>query len=284
MLKIRSLYALFSFLCLAVTSSQLYTQTHNLLQFSFSSRSSRLLSTGTGFAVSQDGFLITAHHVIKGADEVILKFPNTDPTSARLIAFDQVLDIALLRTTGLTPHFIPVSVGDPLLGEKVFTIGYPDPTVLGLNQKFTSGTISSLKGLNDTTYQMQISVPLQPGNSGGPLVSSKSGTVVGIVTSGANPLFTLKKRGYLPQNVNWATKSRYTFTNLGNHGRTNIAKTHSMPAALLTQNSTSVIKNNGSSVYDFFKQTKPDFDTKSSVGLTDNVSLATCIIFCRKFN
>lgn len=82
------------------------------------------------------------------------------------------------------------------LGQKVFTLGFPKVNIQGEEPKFTEGSVSGLYGLQDDSAYFQISVPLQPGNSGGPLVNA-AGQVVGIIVA--------KLRG--GENVNYAVKS-----------------------------------------------------------------------------
>ena len=93
-------------------------------------------------------------------------------------------------------------------GQRVFTLGYPVPGVLGEEVKYTEGVISSLSGLQGEDSLMRITVPVQPGNSGGPLVN-EAGEVVGIITSSAAISAFFRLTGTLPQNVNWAVKGNY---------------------------------------------------------------------------
>ena len=87
-------------------------------------------------------------------------------------------------------------------------MGYPTQSILGGEPKFTEGSISALSGMGGEAAFMQISVPVQPGNSGGPLVNAE-GEVVGIITATAAIELFLRTTGTLPQNVNWAVKSDY---------------------------------------------------------------------------
>jgi S1-C subfamily serine protease len=94
------------------------------------------------------------------------------------------------------------------LGASVFTIGFPNAVVQGLEPKLTRGEISSLAGIADDPRAFQISVPVQPGNSGGALVNLR-GNVVGVVVERLNDFRALSASGSLPQNVNYAIKSSY---------------------------------------------------------------------------
>jgi len=94
------------------------------------------------------------------------------------------------------------------IGDPVFTVGFPATNLLGSEPKFTDGSVSALSGLRGEATVIQTSVPIQPGNSGGPLLTNE-GSVVGVVTSTAAVQAFLSVTGTLPQNVNWAVKSEY---------------------------------------------------------------------------
>jgi len=87
-------------------------------------------------------------------------------------------------------------------------MGYPVADVMGQEPKFTEGSVSALSGIGGEAALLQISVPIQPGNSGGPLVNER-GEVVGVVTSTAAVRTFFAVTGTLPQNVNWAVKADY---------------------------------------------------------------------------
>src|SRR5262249_13383666 len=92
------------------------------------------------------------------------------------------------------------------LGSSVFTLGFPEPDIQGFEPKLTKGDVNGLAGTRDDERYFQISVPVQPGNSGGPLFN-ESGAVVGIVTKRLNDLAMLSRSGMVGQNVNYALKS-----------------------------------------------------------------------------
>jgi S1-C subfamily serine protease len=93
-------------------------------------------------------------------------------------------------------------------GDEVFTMGFPNVGLQGFEPKYTKGNISSVTGVQDDTRYFQISVPVQTGNSGGPLVD-KNGNVVGVVVARLSDIGTLIETGGLPQNVNYAIKSSF---------------------------------------------------------------------------
>jgi len=94
------------------------------------------------------------------------------------------------------------------VGQKVFTMGFPVPDVLGYEAKYSEGAISSLSGIKGVVSLIQMTVPIEPDNSGRP-VSDESGHVLGVVTPTAAVQSFLKHTGTLPQNINWAVKREY---------------------------------------------------------------------------
>ena len=179
----------------------------NLAGFtSHSSKKLQLNGFGSGFAVTSDGYVITASHVIEGSDAVRVIFKDGKSYDAKVVKEERGLDLAILKIDAKTPAFLSVSSRTAGLGDDIYTIGYPSPLLLGTNQKFTKGSISALTGLKNDSFRYQISVPIQPGNSGGAVVSEETGEVVGIVVS------SLKGKevvGFNPQNVNYALKSGF---------------------------------------------------------------------------
>jgi S1-C subfamily serine protease len=169
--------------------------------------------TGTGFFVTDDGYFVTCEHVVRGAASFHIRSPSGS-LPARLIKKDRTIDVAVLKVDGAF-RALPVAA-QPLvnLGEAVFTIGFPNPVVQGVEPKLTRGEISSMSGIRDNPRYYQISVPVQPGNSGGALLD-ECGNAVGVVTSRLDDLATYQESGALPQNVNYAVKGGlvYDFLN-----------------------------------------------------------------------
>ena len=168
-------------------------------------------ATGSGFFVSTDGVVATNAHVINGAKRIEVtvntEFGNKTYT-ANVLLKDESNDVALLSIED--PNFrglnsLPFSILPFTdIGENVFTIGYPLNSIMGDNYKVTNGIVSSNSGLKDDIRFMQITTPIQPGNSGGPLFN-KDGNVVGLTTSKLNG----KKVGVSVENVNYAIKASY---------------------------------------------------------------------------
>jgi S1-C subfamily serine protease len=131
-----------------------------------------------------------------------------DEIEAQVVQTDPANDIALLKIDAKTAAIPMSETGQLRRGDEVLTLGYPLVVIQGQEQKATFGRINSLTGLRDDARLIQIDVPIQPGNSGGPLLDRK-GQVVGIVTSTLNQIVAMRASGSLPQNVNFAMKSDY---------------------------------------------------------------------------
>lgn len=141
-------------------------------------------SFGSGFFISPDGWLVTNRHVVRNAEKVDLRTSGGEIVPAKVVARDPKNDLALLKADVKSPAWLPVSEGSKELelGNTVFTIGFPNPVMQGLEPKYTDGRISSRAGMMDDEAFYQISVPVQPGNSGGPLIDVESGWAVGVIT------------------------------------------------------------------------------------------------------
>ncbi|MCX5632863.1 MAG: trypsin-like peptidase domain-containing protein [Phycisphaerae bacterium] len=168
-------------------------------------------SSATGFFITSDGFILTACHAVDETEKIEVLY-NQKRYAARVVRKDTSNDIAVLKIEDNNLPFLSiVSSSAVKLGDAVFTIGYPRTTVQGSDPKYTEGSVSSLSGLNNDSKCFQISVPVQPGNSGGPLVNEK-GEVVGIITSKLNDIAILLITGSIPQNVNYALKSSFALS------------------------------------------------------------------------
>lgn len=168
-------------------------------------------ASGSGFFITTDGIIATNAHVVEGATSIEVTVSNEVGNftyKTKVVLADNKNDVALLQIDdekfkGFTS--IPFGVVENSdVGSKVFTIGYPLNDVMGTNYKVTDGIISSKSGIADDVRYYQISVPIQPGNSGGPLFN-KEGNVIGITSARLNS----KAVGTQVENVNYAIKSSY---------------------------------------------------------------------------
>lgn len=143
--------------------------------------------TGTGFALS-DGYIVTNYHVAENAKEINIWGVNGDFSKsykAILAGADKVNDIALLKISDSSflgfnkiPYAVKTTMAD--VGETIFVLGYPLTTTMGEEIKLTNGIISSKSGFDGDVALYQMTAPIQPGNSGGPMFDSE-GNIVGIV-------------------------------------------------------------------------------------------------------
>lgn len=163
--------------------------------------------TGTGFFITRNGYLVTNHHVVK--DSRVLRVQTAEGLlNAALVRVDPTSDLALLKVAGTYDALPVVSSRAARLGATVATVGFPNVGLQGFEPKVSKGNISSLAGIQDDVKFFEISVPVQPGNSGGSLFDER-GNVVGIVSAQLNQKIALERTGALVQNVNYAVKSSY---------------------------------------------------------------------------
>lgn len=167
------------------------------------------ISLGTGWKIAK-GYVVTNNHVIEKASKVYLIVGNGERIDARVLARDRANDLAVLSVDDLKldAPAIPISKQQLGAGAKVFTVGYPHPTLMGASPKVADGIVSAATGLLDDPRTYQITVPLQTGNSGGPLLNMK-GEAIGIVTYKLNAATVFQWTGDLPENVNYAIKIQY---------------------------------------------------------------------------
>jgi S1-C subfamily serine protease len=178
---------------------------------------------GTGFAVSPNGLILTAYHIAEGASKIKVHLFGRGVFEAHVERSSPSTDLVLLRIdTQLSTYLTPISTHSLSMGERVFTIGYPAISLLGEEPKFTEGSIAALSGPGGDAMLVQISVPVQPGNSGGPLVTER-GELVGVVIASADVVKFLTITGSLPQNVSWAIKADYVRALLPSLEVTNIS-------------------------------------------------------------
>jgi len=174
--------------------------------------------TGTAFAVSRDGYLLTAHHVIAQAGRVEVATADGAWHHAVVVGTDVANDIALVKVSiGPLSALRIGEFRDTPIGTRVFTVGFPVPDLLGRDPVFAGGDVNSRSGLVGADSIFQLSIPIQPGNSGGPIVT-ESGDVIGLLTSSAAVASFVKRTGTVPQNVNWGVKIEYAAPLLRSHG------------------------------------------------------------------
>ena len=155
---------------------------------------------GSGFAISNN-YVLTNNHVVKGHEKVWVGVANRE-TLGRVVSRSEQYDLALIKLEGDLP-VTPLQLASESLklGQTIMVLGYPLPSIQGYTAKATSGVVSSEYGLRDDPNQFQISAPVQPGSSGGPVIS-EDGLVLGVVVSTLSKAKMIKNEGVLPENVN----------------------------------------------------------------------------------
>lgn len=160
--------------------------------------------SGTGFAISSDGYLVTSSHVIEGADSIMIENKAGLKYKVSEIYRDQEHDLSILKIEdpsftgfGKLPYTFKANESD--LGEKVYTLGYPREDIV-----FGEGSLSSATGFEGDSTSYQVSIPLNPGNSGGPLLDDK-GNLIGVISgkqAGQEGASFAIKAAYLLQMIN----------------------------------------------------------------------------------
>ena len=169
--------------------------------------SAQTIRTGTGFAVSATTHVVTNAHVAAGCKTLRVLQGSTSAV-ASLVAVDHDADLALLHTDLRTPSVAALRSTPPLrVGEAVVSFGFPLSGALSREGNLTTGNVSALAGLRDDPTYLQMTAPVQPGNSGGPLLDAAA-HVIGVVTAKLDAVSIAKRTGDIPQNVNFAIKAQ----------------------------------------------------------------------------
>jgi S1-C subfamily serine protease len=158
-------------------------------------------SSGTGFFIDADGHVMTNYHVIAGCNTI-----TVGAREATLVSQSESFDLAILKVADqeTQPAFLRFSDEPARLNSDITVAGFPLHSVLG-GLNVTRGSISAMEGLLGDTATMQITAPVQPGNSGGPIVD-QAGNVVGIVVSKLDAGFMQEVMGDIPQKVNFGIR------------------------------------------------------------------------------
>lgn len=167
----------------------------------------KVASSGTAFVVTKSGHVLTNDHVVNGCTEVRGRFPGGRLIAGEVVARDPQNDLAVVKLSTALPRVASFRSGQSLRqGDGVVVYGFPFGDALAAEGNLTTGNVSALAGLANDSRQLQISAPVQPGNSGGPVVDM-SGNIVGVVVAKLNALAMMKSTGDVPQNINFAIKA-----------------------------------------------------------------------------
>ena len=167
-----------------------------------------IIGSGTGFAINNEGYIVTNNHVIENSKLIEVRGINSDFSiayKAEVVLRDKNNDLAILKINDSRISSFdspPFTFKETLseVGESVFALGYPLRATMGDEVKLTNGIISSRTGFQSDITNYQVSVPVQPGNSGGPLLDSK-GNIIAIISA--------KHLG--AENASYAIKASYLF-------------------------------------------------------------------------
>jgi len=171
--------------------------------------SSSVDAQGSGFVITPAGHLLTCAHVVGNLTNATTWVAG-HRYSCRVLVSDTNLDLAVLLIKGDHQPFVPLQLDSATnysMGQDAYSMGFPLADILGISPRLNKGMISATVGMDDDPKFVQFSAPVQPGNSGGPLLNSKA-KVIGIIASTLNPISVLMRSGGdLPQNVNFAIKT-----------------------------------------------------------------------------
>jgi Trypsin-like peptidase domain len=176
--------------------------------------------TGSGVVIGTRGEILTNSQVVESCERIIVRLPSKDVQAAALVARDKKNDLAVVRINNFSQSVAAFQAGGAVrAGDAVVALGYPLSGLLATSANLTVGKVSALAGLGDDSRYLQISAPVQPGNSGGPLLDT-SAHLVGIVTSKLNAAGVARVTGDIPQNVNFAIKAEVARAFLDSNGVT----------------------------------------------------------------
>jgi len=191
----------------------------------------KVKDTGSGFVIASNGTIVTANHVIDGCGAVSVGGPDQKIRPASIVVADRANDLAVLDVQASYGTVARFRLEPPIRqGESIIAVGYPLAGVLAYGTNLTTGIVSALAGIENDSRMLQITSPVQPGNSGGPLFD-QAGNVVGVVEAELDAVAVAKATGDFPQNVNFAVKAPIVRGLLDANGIAYATSTASQPLA-----------------------------------------------------
>jgi len=169
-------------------------------------KSSPTISTGSGFFISHEGHILTNNHVVSDCAQANIKRPDGTNAAAAVLIRNEADDLAILKSAVAvkTPATLRATP-EPRIGEQIVVFGFPLAGILTSTGNATIGNIAGSAGIGNDPNHLQISAPVQLGNSGGPLLDMR-GNVIGVVDMKINALSAAAITGDIPQNINFAIK------------------------------------------------------------------------------
>lgn len=166
-----------------------------------------LISSGTGFVVSSQTYILTNEHVVRGCQKIRVRSDSVE-LIPNLAFRDRENDLALLKLPPKSQVVASFRAGGGIRpGDWILGVGFPLRGLLASEANITVGVVSALAGIGNDHRFLQISTPVQSGNSGGPLLD-QSGNVIGVIFAKLDAVTVAKLTGDIPQNVNFAIKGR----------------------------------------------------------------------------
>ena len=139
-------------------------------------------ASGTAFFINKQGYLVTNYHVIEGCKNINISNSNYS-SKVSILAIDKINDLAVLNSKLNNTNYLKITDKKIKKLQKIIAAGYPFGKSLSDDLKFTSGIISSLKGFDNNSSQIQIDAALNPGSSGGPIIDEETGELIGVAVS-----------------------------------------------------------------------------------------------------
>ena len=165
-----------------------------------------IVSTGSGFFVSDKGHVVTNFHVINESNSIKFIY-NDNEIDAKLIASDQQLDLALLKGKIENKNYIKFSNKSPQKAQSILVAGFPFGKAISDDLKITGGIINSLKGIGNDSTRFQLDATINTGNSGGPIVDKVNGSLVGVAVEKLNKDGVKAAFGSDSENTNYGIKA-----------------------------------------------------------------------------
>jgi hypothetical protein len=173
-------------------------------------------ASGSGFAVSYEGHIITNNHIIEGCENVRIHRQGTT-IDAVVVSRDPLNDLAVIKADFSPSAVFAIDNSNPQLMQDIYVAGYPFGQNISSSLKVTRGIVSSLTGIGNNFSNMQIDAAIQPGNSGGPIFD-EGGNVIGVAVATLNISVALEEFGAIPQNTNFGVKANVVSNFLVSNG------------------------------------------------------------------
>ena len=189
------------------------------LAFVFGALNSHAASFGSGFIISDTGHIVTCDHCVPDGSRIAVLTQDGLSHEATVVFRNAGLDIACLKIDKETKSYI--TIGDSTTAkilDQIYVFGFPLPSAIGSELSASRGSLNAIRN-NEGLHLLQIDAPVNPGNSGGPVLNS-TGAVVGVAVSKLDPLKSIDQLGTIPERINFAVPSSVLRAELQRNGVT----------------------------------------------------------------